>query len=126
MSGPDSGALGAVDVGPIPAVAAFEGADSAFMAVASLDGSPKRGPVFGGSSGLGWFAFARYHDRAHTQVVQVVLDAFLAVAAVGGDGGWCAPDSLGDPRHRRRRLRRVGRGCPYPRCDRARRHPRCR
>ena len=87
MSGPDPGALGVVDAGSIPAVAAFEGADTAFTSGAPLDGSPKRGSVFGGSSRLGRFAFAGYHDRAHTEVVQGVLDAFLAVAAVCGDGG---------------------------------------
>lgn len=41
--------------------------------------------------------------------MQGVLDAFLAVAAVGGDGAWRAPGSLGDPPDRRRQLRRVGR-----------------
>ena len=46
---------------------------------------------------------------AHAQIVQVVLDAFLAVAAVGGDGARRAPGALGDPFHRRRQLRRVGR-----------------
>lgn len=64
--------------------------------------------MFVGLPGLGTFAFAGYHDRAHAEVVQGVVDAFLAVAAVGSDGARCAPGSLGDPRDRRRQLRRVG------------------
>ena len=66
--------------------------------------------MFVGLPGLGTFAFAGYHDRAHAEVVQGVVDAFLAVAAVGSDGARCAPGSLGDPRDRRRQLRRVGGG----------------
>ena len=65
--------------------------------------------MFLGSPSLAGFAFTGYHDRAHAEVVQVVLDAFLAVAAVGGDGAGRAPGSLLDPPDRRRQLRRVGR-----------------
>ena len=54
-----------------------------------------------GSPRLGGFAFTGDQDRAHAQIVQVVLDAFLAVAAVGGDGARRAPGALGDPFHRR-------------------------
>ncbi len=36
--------------------------------------------------GLGGSAFTRYRDRTYTEVVQVIFDAFLAVAAVGGNG----------------------------------------
>src|SRR3954447_23077119 len=109
VPGPDSGAFGAVDAGAIPAVATLEGADAAFTSSAPLDCSSERAPVFLGLPGLGGFAFAGYHDRAHAEVVQGVIDAFLAVAAVGGDGSWRAPGSLLDPRDRRRQLRRVSR-----------------
>ena len=88
VPGPDSGSFGAVDAGAIPAVATLEGADAAFTSGAPLDGSSERWPVFLGSPSLAGFAFTGYHDRAHAEVVQVVLDAFLAVAAVGGDGAW--------------------------------------
>ena len=109
VPGPDSGAFGAVDAGAIPAVATLEGADAAFTSGAPLDCSPEGWPVFLGLAGLAGFAFAGYHDRAHAEVVQGVLDAFLAVAAVGGDGAWRVPGSLCDPRDRRRQLRRVSR-----------------
>lgn len=62
MSGPDPGALSVFDAGAVRAVAAFEGADAAFTAFAPLEGSPKRGKVFGSSSSLGGFAFAGYDD----------------------------------------------------------------
>lgn len=53
--------------------------------------------MFFGSPGLGGSAFTRNHDRTYTEVVQVIFDAFLAVAAVGGDGvGW-ASGACGDP-----------------------------
>ncbi|AGL28402.1 hypothetical protein J113_20615 [Mycobacterium tuberculosis CAS/NITR204] len=41
--------------------------------------------MFFGAPGLGGSAFTRYRDRTYTEVVQVIFDAFLAVAAVGGD-----------------------------------------
>ena len=58
MSGPDPGALGVVDAGAVPAVAAFEVADAAFASCAPLDGSLEGWSVFFGSSGLSGFAFA--------------------------------------------------------------------
>ena len=91
MSGPDPGAFGGVDAGAVPAVAAFEGADAAFAAGAPFDGSSERWSVFLGSAGLAGFALAGDDDGADAEVVQVVLDAFLAVAAVGGDGARRAP-----------------------------------
>lgn len=36
-------------------------------------------------------------DRTYTEVVQVIFDAFLAVAAVGGDGAGRASGACGDP-----------------------------
>ena len=94
---PDSGACGAVDAGAIPAVATLEGADAAFTSVAPLDCSSERAPVFLGLPGLAGFAFTGYHNRAYAEVVQGVIDTFLAVAAVGGDGAWRAPGPLLDP-----------------------------
>lgn len=46
VADPDLGAFGAVDAGAVPAVSAFEGADSPFASVAPLDCSPKRWSVF--------------------------------------------------------------------------------
>src|SRR5690349_14174292 len=109
VSGPDPGAFGGVDAAAVEAVAPLERADPAFTADAPLDGSPEGRSVFGGSPGRAGFAFAGYHDRAHPQVVQGVLDTFLAVAAVGGDGARCAAGALGDPRDRGRQLWGVGR-----------------
>src|SRR6202165_332243 len=109
VPGPDSGAFGAVDAGAIPAVATLEVADAAFTSGAPLDCSTEGWPVFLGSPGLGRFAFAGYHDRAHAEVVQGVIDTFLAVAAVGGDGARRAPGSLLAPRDRWRQVRGVGR-----------------
>ncbi len=70
MPGPDPGSLGVVDEGSVPALAAFEGADSAFTAGAPLDGLSKCWAVLDGSAGLGGFALAGDHDRAYTQVMQ--------------------------------------------------------
>jgi hypothetical protein len=41
--------------------------------------------MFGGWPALAGLAFARDDDGADSEVVQVVLDAGLAVAAVGGN-----------------------------------------
>ncbi|CKM74309.1 Uncharacterised protein [Mycobacterium tuberculosis] len=84
MPGPDPGSFGAVDAGAVPTVVSFEGADAAFAAGAPLDCSSERWPLFFGAPGLGGSAFTRYRDRTYTEVVQVIFDAFLAVAAVGG------------------------------------------
>lgn len=54
-------------------------------------------PLFFGAPGLGGSAFTRYRDRTYTEVVQVIFDAFLAVAAVGGDGAGRASGACGDP-----------------------------
>lgn len=97
MPGPDPGSFGAVDAGAVPTVVSFEGADAAFAAGAPLDCSSERWPVFFGAPGLGGSAFTRYHDRTYTEVVQVIFDAYLAVAAVGGDGAGRASGACGDP-----------------------------
>jgi hypothetical protein len=112
VAGPDSGSFGAVDAGAVPAVATLEGADAAFAPGAPFDCSSERGPVFGGSSGGAGVALAGDHDRTHSQIVQGVLDAFLAVATVGGHGGGRAPGACGDPYHGGHQLWRVGRIAP--------------
>jgi hypothetical protein len=60
----------------VPAVGAFEGADTAFTSSAPLNCSSEGWPVFFGSPCLGGFAFAGYHDGAHAEVVQGVVDTF--------------------------------------------------
>ena len=51
---------------------------------------------------------ARDHYGAHAELVQVVLDAGLAVAAVGGDGAGSSAGAAGDPGDRGGELRCVG------------------
>lgn len=97
VSGPDPGSLGAVDAGAVPAVAAFEGADSAFAAGAPLHGSSKRSSVFLGLSCLAGSALAGDDDGAHPELVQAVVDAVFAVAAVGGDRARLATGAPDDP-----------------------------
>ena len=65
-------------------------------------------PGFGGLSGLAGSALARDDDGPHAEVVQVVLDARLAVAAVGGDGARAPAGAGDDPGDGGRELRGVG------------------
>jgi hypothetical protein len=65
--------------------------------------------VLGGLAGLAGFALARDDDVADAEVVQVVIDGFLAVAAVGGDGPWLAAGAPDDPADGRGELGGVGR-----------------
>src|SRR3954463_3331774 len=85
VSDPDPGAVGAVDPGSVPAVVAFQCADPAFDAGPPFHGSAERSSVFLGPAGCGGFALAGNDDVPHAQVAQRVIDALLAVAAVGGD-----------------------------------------
>src|SRR3954464_3053700 len=84
LSCPDAGPIEAVEAAAVPAVAAFEAADAALAAGAPLDDSAERRAVFEGLSGLAGAAPARDDDGSDAEVVQVVVDARLAVAAVGG------------------------------------------
>src|SRR3954465_8699754 len=84
LSGPDACSVEAVEAAAVPAVAAFEAANAALAAGAPLDGLAERRAVFEGLSGLAGAALARDDDGSDAEVVQVVLDARLAVAAVGG------------------------------------------
>ena len=78
MSGPDPGAFGSVDPGSVPAVSAFQGADPAFAAGPPLDCSSERRPV---PRRVEWLRVCPCEDRHVTdaEVVQIVLDAFLAL-----------------------------------------------
>jgi hypothetical protein len=84
VSGPDPGSFGGVDHGAVPSVAAFEVADAAFAAGSPFHLPPERSLSFLGLSGLAGFAPARNDDVSDTEIVQVIVDACLAVAAVGG------------------------------------------
>jgi hypothetical protein len=66
-------------------------ADPAFAAGAPFHGLPEASSSFLGLSGLGGSAFAGDDDVADTEVVQGVVDAGFAVAAVGGYGPRLAP-----------------------------------
>jgi len=65
--------------------------------------------VLDGLAGLAGFAFAGDDDGAHAELVQCVVDALLAVTAVGGDGAGPPAGAADDPLDGRRELRRVGR-----------------
>lgn len=109
MSGPDPGAFGAIDAGPVPAVAGFEVADSAFAAGAPFDVATERFSMLLGAPRRRRFVFARNHHAIDTEVSELLVDLGLAIAAVGGDRTRRAPDAFSDSLHRRRQLRRVGR-----------------
>src|ERR671919_863439 len=85
VSGPDLGAFEPIEAGAVPPVASFEGADAGFAAGAPFDRSAERAAVFVGLAGLAGSALAGDHHGAHPELVQLVLDAGFAVAAVGGD-----------------------------------------
>jgi len=65
--------------------------------------------VFGGLPGLAGLALARDDDGSDPEVVQVVLDAGLAVAAVSGDRARPPPRAGDHPRHGGGQLRRIRR-----------------
>ena len=109
MPGPCLGSFGAIQPGAVPAVASFQAADPAFAAGPPFDGAAERWTVLGGLAGLARFTFAGDHDGPHAQVVQVILDTFLAVTAVGGDGPGTAPGAADDPLDGGRELRGIGR-----------------
>jgi hypothetical protein len=96
VSGPDSGSFGAVDAGSVPSVAAFEGADPPLAAGSPFHRSPERSAVFNGLSGLAGSALAGYHDCAHSELVQGVVDTLLPVAAIGGDRARAAAGAADD------------------------------
>jgi hypothetical protein len=108
VSGPGSGAFDAVDARSVPSVAAFQVADAALAADSPFHGLAERRSSFVGVPGLAGSALTGDNNVAHADVVQVVLDLFLAVAAVGGDGARCPRGAGADALDRRDQPRRVG------------------
>ena len=109
VPGPDPGPVEVIEAAAVPAVLPFEGADAGFAAGAPLHCSAERRAVLAGLAGLAGFALARDDYRAHAELVQVVLDRGLAVAAVGGHGARAPPGAPDDPTDGRGELGRVGR-----------------
>ena len=68
VSDPGSGAFEGVDSAAVSAVAAFQGADSAFTAGAPFDGSSECPAVFDGLPGLDGSAFAEDDDVTDAEV----------------------------------------------------------
>src|SRR5215213_8034707 len=97
VSGPDPGPVEVVEAGAVPAVLPFEGADPGLATGPPLHCSAERPAVFVGLASLAGSALAGDHHGADAELVQVVLDAGLAVAAIGGDGPR-APPGPGDDR----------------------------
>jgi hypothetical protein len=56
----------------------------------------------------GWSRVCLCDDGADAEIVQRVVDPFLAVAAAGGHGVWCAAGAGDDPLDGRRQLWGVG------------------
>src|SRR3954470_15953009 len=99
LSGPDACSVEAVEAAAVPAVAAFEAADAALAAGAPLDRLAERRSVFEGPSGLVGAALARDDDGSDGEFVQFMIDAGLAVAAVGGDRARAPAGARDDPGH---------------------------
>src|SRR3954464_4092281 len=116
LSGPDACSVEAVEAAAVPAVAAFEAADAALAAGAPLDDSAERRAVFEGLSGLAGAALARDDDGSDAEVVQVVVDARLAVAAVGGNGARAASGAGDHPGHGRGPVRAITRATAGASC----------
>lgn len=112
VSGPDPGALGAVDAGAVPAVSAFEVANSSFAAGSPFDGAAEGFSVFDGASRLRGFAFTRDDHVGDAEVGELAVEGCFAVAAVGGYRARRAPGALGHPFDRRSQLARIGRIAP--------------
>ena len=81
----------AVEAGAVPAGSALEVGDAAFTSGAPLDQGAEGSSVLGYAAGRSGLSLRRDGDGAHAEVVQVGLDAGLAVAAAGGHrAGWPA------------------------------------
>ena len=107
LSGPDLGPCGAVDPGPVPSVSAFQATDPALAAGSPLHLPAERRPVFLDLSGLARFALAGNDNMSDCLVVQGVINARLAVAAVGRNGPGFASGAGADPFDGRGELGRV-------------------
>src|SRR3954470_20708272 len=112
VSGPDPGAVEVVEAGAVPAVLPFEGADPGLATGPPLHCSAERPAVFVGLASLAGSALAGDHHGPDPELLQVVVDAGLAVAAIGGHGPRTPPSPGDDPPDRRGEVGRVGRGGP--------------
>jgi hypothetical protein len=83
--------------------------DAAFTSGAPFDQGAEGSSVLGRPAGWPGLTFAGDADGVHAKVVQVGLDAGLAVAAVGGYGAGWFTGPAGDAADGRGELRRVGR-----------------
>src|SRR3954470_5971851 len=108
VSGPDPGPVELIEAGAVPAVLPFEGADPGLATGPPLHCCAERPAVFVGLAGLAGSALAGDHHGPNAEIVQIVLDAGLAVAAIGGDGPRAPPGAGDDPADGRGELRRVG------------------
>ena len=109
VAAPGSGAVDAVDTCSVETEVAFRAADPSFASGSPADHLAERPPILDLLSGFGWFASGRQHNMANTLAAQVVLDALLAVTAIGGDRSRRCAGALLDPSDRGSELRCVGR-----------------
>src|SRR4029077_13845188 len=96
VSSPDPGSFGGVDHGAVPSVAAFQVADSAFAAGPPFHVFAERALSFLGLASLAGLALAGNRHVADAEVVEVVVDAGFAVAAIGGHGARLAAGAFDD------------------------------
>src|SRR3954447_1212945 len=97
VSGPDPGSVELIEACAVPPVLSFEGADPGFAAGPPLDRCAERPAVFVGLAGLGGSALAGNRHGPDAEIVQVLLDTGLALAAIGGDGPRAPPGPADDP-----------------------------
>src|SRR4051812_30711811 len=97
VSGPDPGSVEVIEACAVPPVLPFEGADPGLAAGPPLDRSAERPAVFVGLAGLAGSALAGDYHGPDAEIVQVVLDGGLAVAAIGGGGPPPPPRPGGGP-----------------------------
>src|SRR5690349_6052687 len=109
VSGPGSGALDGVDPGAFPAVVALEVADSSLASGSPLDLAAEGSSSLVGLAGLAGLARAWDDHVANAQLTQVVLNAGVAVTAVGSDGAWRPIRAVADWLDGRGQAGRVGR-----------------
>ena len=74
LSGPGPGTFERVQARPVPSVAAFESADSAFTSGSPFDGSSECWSVFDGPAGGTGFALAGDDDVFDSALGQLVID----------------------------------------------------
>lgn len=123
VSGPGPGTQ-RVQAWAVPPVSAF--ADPACAAGSPCQGSAERSPLFDSFARRAGFALPRDDDVGNPAVGQLLVDAGLAVATVGGHRPRHPAGALGDPIDRRRQLWCIGAGCPIRRYGPARCRPDCR